>query len=113
MHASGALGTIIGRVEGDIDPIEPWQESVGVIEGKRVRAAQEADIVECMDGMRSTKGLVWWLVLLGGDRIACGIFTRSRAMAQKPVFRTKNNRSIGEKRLTNIDRFAAIPGKIV
>ena len=82
MHASGALGTIIGRIKGDIDPIVPWQERVGVIDSKGARGAHEADIVECMDGMRFTKRLVWWLVLLGGDRIACRIFTRGRAMAQ-------------------------------
>jgi hypothetical protein len=82
MHASGALGTIIGRVEGDIDPIVPWQERVGVIESERARGAQEADIVERMDGMRFTKGLIWWLVLLGGDSVACRICTRNRAMAQ-------------------------------
>jgi hypothetical protein len=82
MQASGTLGTTIGRVERDIDPIVPWQERVGVIEGKSARGAQEADIVECMYGMRFTKGLIWWLVLLGGYRIAGRICTRSRAMAQ-------------------------------
>jgi hypothetical protein len=81
MHASGALGTII-RVEGNIDPIVPRQERVGVIESNRARGAQEADIVESMDGMRFTKGLSWWLVLRGGDRIACRICTHSRATAQ-------------------------------
>lgn len=46
MQALGALGAIIGRVEGDNDPIVPRQERVGVIESKRGRGAQEADIVE-------------------------------------------------------------------
>jgi len=81
MQASGALGTVIDRVEGDSDLIVSWQEGVGVIESERRQGAQEADIVECMDGMRVTKGLVWWLVFLRRDRIACCIFTRSRAMA--------------------------------
>ena len=80
MHALGNLGTIIGRVERDNDLIEPWEERVGIIESKRGRRAQQADIVECMDGMRFTKGLDWWLVLLGGERMACRICTRSRAM---------------------------------
>jgi hypothetical protein len=88
MHAFGTLGTIIGCVKGDNDTIVPWQEGVVVVDSKRARGAQEADIVERMDGMRFAKGLGWWLVLLGGDRIACRICTGSRAMAQKPVFRT-------------------------
>jgi hypothetical protein len=46
MQALGALGTVIGRVEGDNDPIVPWQERVGVVESKRARGAQEADVVE-------------------------------------------------------------------
>ena len=112
MHASGALGTIIGRVEGDIDPIVPWQERVGVIESKRARRAQEANIVECMDGMRYTKGLIWWLVLLGGDRIACRICTRSRTMAQNRCSE-QLTRTLHRETLTNIDRLGAIPERIV
>jgi hypothetical protein len=81
MHALGELGTIIGRVEGDDDLIVPWQERMGVIESKRKRGAQQADIVERMDGMRLTKGLDRWLVLRGGNGMAFRICTRSRAMA--------------------------------
>jgi hypothetical protein len=112
MHAFGTLGTIIGRVKGDNDSIVPWQERVVVIESKRARGAQEADIVECMDGMRFTKGLIWWLVLLGGDRIACRICTGSRAMAQNRCSE-QIMRTLHRERLTNIDRFAAIPERIV
>ena len=53
MHASGALGTTVGRVERDIDP-NPYPGSREWV-SSRVKAlggAQEADIVECMDGMR-------------------------------------------------------------
>ena len=56
MHALGELGIIIGHVEGDNDPIVSWQERVGVIESKRERGAQQADIVECMDGMCVMEG---------------------------------------------------------
>jgi hypothetical protein len=82
MHAFGALADLIGRVEGDIDPPVPWQERVVVMKSKRSRSAQQADIVECMDGMRFTKGLVWWLAFLRGDRIGCRICTCSRATSQ-------------------------------
>lgn len=82
MHAFGALVDVIGRAEGNIDLLVPWQERVGVLESKRVRGGQEANIVERMDGMRFTKGLVWWLVLLRGDRIALRICPRSRAAAR-------------------------------
>ena len=78
MQAFGAFADMIARVEGNIDPLVPWQEGVGVLENKRARGGQQANIVECVDGMCFTKGLVWWLVLLGGDRIACRICTRSR-----------------------------------
>lgn len=112
MHASGALGTTIGHVEGDIDPIVPWQERIGVIESKRARGAQETNIVECMNGMCFTKGLGWWLVLLGGERIAFRICTRSRAMAQNRCSE-QFIRTLHREGLTNIDRFGAIPERIV
>jgi hypothetical protein len=82
MHALGELGTIIGRVEGDNDSIVPRQERVGVIESKRSRRAQQADIIECMDRMRFTEGLDWWLVLRGGNRMTSRICTRSRAIGK-------------------------------
>jgi hypothetical protein len=91
MHAPGALGATIGHVEGDIDPIVPWQERVGVIESKRVRGAQETNIVECMDGMCFTKGLGWWLVLLGGERGEDSVRymnLQSSYDGTEPVFRT-------------------------
>lgn len=81
MHALGELGAIFGRVEGDNDPVVPWQERVGVIECEGNRGTQQADIVECVDGMCFTKGPGWWLVLRGGNRMACRICSRSRAMA--------------------------------
>jgi hypothetical protein len=46
MHAFRALVDMIGRAEGNIDLLVPWQERVGVIESKRVRRGQEANIVE-------------------------------------------------------------------
>ncbi len=96
MQASGTLGTVICRIEGDVDPIVPWEERVGVIESERAWGAKQADVVECMDGMRFTKRLLWWLVLLGGDRITCGICTRTRATAGAPAFRTISEHSHGE-----------------
>ena len=56
MHALSELGIIIGCVEGDNDPIVSRQERVGVIKSKRERGAQQADIVECMDGMCVMEG---------------------------------------------------------
>lgn len=82
MHAFGALVDMIGRAEGNIDLLVPWQKRMGVLESERVRGGQEANIVERMDGMRFPKGLVWWLALLRGDRIAFRICTRSRATAR-------------------------------
>ena len=112
MHALGELGTIIGRVEGDNDPVVPWQERMGVFESKRSRGAQQADIVECMDGVRFTKGSYWWLVLRGGEGIACRIWSRSRAMARNR--RSEQFiRTLQRERLTNIHRSAAIPERIV
>jgi len=46
MHALGALGAIIDCVEGNIDPIVPWQKRVGFIESKWGRGSQKSDIEE-------------------------------------------------------------------
>jgi hypothetical protein len=81
MYAFGALGFTIGRVDGDIDPVVSWQKRVRVIESKS-GGGQQANVVECMDGMCFTEGLIWWLVLLRGDRMACRICTRRRATVQ-------------------------------
>lgn len=81
MYAFGTLRVTIGRADGDIDPVVPWQERVRIIESKSGRG-QQANVVECVDGMSFTEGLIWWLVLLRGDRMACRICTRRRATVE-------------------------------
>jgi hypothetical protein len=70
MHAFGALGPMVARVERDVDPLETWEERVGVVEAKGVGWGYEADVVECVDRMCVTQCLVWRLFLRGGKRIA-------------------------------------------
>ena len=37
MHAFGALARMVGRVERDVDPLETWEERVGIVEANGVR----------------------------------------------------------------------------
>ena len=75
-YAFSALGGMVVRVERNIDSVGPWQKSVHVVERKGERGSQQANVVECGDGMSFTKGLVRWLALLRGDRMARRICTR-------------------------------------